>query len=478
MPHSFDPIIALSSGEPPSGVALVRLSGKGCFDIVGKVLSLKQDPFALKERYMYYTHFINPDTKENLDDINVVFYRGPRSYTGEDSVELFCHGGRFIVDSIIDILLKDSRLRLADRGEFTKRAYLNGKIDLLRAESIQGMIDALSYESWMCASDTAQSRLRIKIEELRQKLLNACSLLEARIDFPEEKDVSSDMDQIKSFAREVVLSIDDLSSSFQYVRMNQKGLCISIVGEPNSGKSTLTNTLLNKDRCIVSSVPGTTRDYIEDSCFIDGKLVRLIDTAGIREDSPDEIERIGIERSWEKIYEADLLLCLIPVDKKISSQTISLLSKIKSSKKPCLVLISKSDLVSNQTQQTQDIDHIYSTLQSSLDSDSDWNLKIQPLSCKTKKGLDELKSFILDLINANTKKIKDTTFIFSQRHSLSLKSAKEYLGMFFEDLRQNSYEECLAQDLMLATKSLESIIGNVENSEILNKIFDSFCIGK
>ena len=463
---NFTPIVALSSGEPPSGVALIRVSGEGSIQSVIKCLLLPVSVEDLKERYMYYTSFINPTTKEQIDDVNVCFYVSPRSYTGEDSVEIFCHGGRYVIDTIIEVLLKDSKLRLAERGEFTKRAYLNGKIDLLQAESIKGLIDAVSYEGWLCTSRSSQNRLKEQILVLKQYLIESLSLLEARIDFPDEESVQEEDLRIKESVTKVRSSIEDLSSTFKYAQMLKEGLAVSIIGEPNSGKSTLVNTLLGKDRCIVSSIPGTTRDYIEDSCFIDGKLIKLTDTAGIRNITDDEIERIGIDRSIKKIDEADLILCLIPVDQKLSSYMIHCLEDIKQKQKSCIILISKSDL-KPEDQSFQ-----------KLDEKLFGNFKSISISCKDGRGILQLKTEIVSFINENTKYIKNRSFISSLRHKQALIEALSCIDLFFKDLDEGSYDECLAQDLMLATKSLESIIGNVENSEILNKIFDSFCIGK
>ncbi len=464
--NNFPPIVALSSGQPPSGVALVRVSGEGCIKKILSCLSLKVDESNLKERYMYYTSFISPDSKEVIDDINVAFYLGPRSYTGEDSVEIFCHGGRYVIDTIIDVIVRFLGIRLAVRGEFTKRAYLNGKIDLLTAESIKGLIEAVSYEGWLCASNSSQSRLKEKIESMKQELIESISLLEARIDFPEEESVNEEDLKIKESVTKVKSMIEDLISTFKSVQMLKEGLLVSIIGEPNSGKSTLTNTLLDKDRCIVSEIPGTTRDYVEDSCFIEGKLVRLIDTAGIRNNTEDIIEQIGISRSIEKIQEADLILCLCSCEAPLSSYMNQCLEDIRSKQKPCIVLISKSDLEKK--------DKSILTMSNSLSK----HFKTISISCKDGTGINELKNEIVSFINKNTTDLKSRSFIFSLRHKQALRQAISYLDSFFKDQGEGIYDECLAQDLMLATKSLESIIGNVENSEILNKIFDSFCIGK
>ncbi len=464
--NNFPPIVALSSGQPPSGVALVRVSGEGCIKEILSCLSLTVEESNLKERHMYYTSFISPGSKEVIDDINVVFYLGPRSYTGEDSVEIFCHGGRYVIDTIIDVIVRFLGIRLAVRGEFTKRAYLNGKIDLLTAESIKGLIDAVSYEGWLCASNSSQSRLKDKIENMKQQLIESISLLEARIDFPEEESVSEEDLRIKESVTKVRSMIEDLISTFKSVQMLKEGLLVSIIGEPNSGKSTLTNTLLDRDRCIVSEIPGTTRDYVEDSCFIEGKLVRLIDTAGIRDNTEDKIEQIGISRSIEKIQEADLILCLCSCEVPLSSYMSQCLDDIRSKQKPCIVLISKSDLDKKDTKLLEESHRLSAYFKTIL------------ISCKDGTGINELKNEIVSFINKNTNDLKSRSFIFSLRHKQALSQAISYLDSFFKGHSEGIYDECLAQDLMLATKSLESIIGNVENSEILNKIFDSFCIGK
>ena len=458
--YDQEPIVALSSGREASAIAVLRATGNNCLNLIKHCLNpLGLAPFTPGK--MRLCDFKDPETGDIIDQPMAVYFAGPASYTGQDSVEIFLHGGPWIVQKSLSILYQQG-FRPADPGEFTRRAYLNGKLDLTAAEGIRSMVEASSRQEWLAARQLATGRLKTEIESLRLRVMEAMAWLEARIDFPDEKETSEvEWAQIDTKVSDVILSVDKLLNSFESGRVASQGLRVTIFGKPNAGKSTLLNELLGEERAIVTDIPGTTRDYIEEPCLINGRLIRIVDTAGVR-DSEDTVEKIGIDRSIELARDSDLVLFLLPTD-GTHEDYLQMSEWGNSVKNPgqSAFLLTKSDLGSRPQW---------------LDEDTrSWI----SLSCQNQNGIDSLKELLASKVDAHLNQLeKEKTFITSPRHKKALEDASVCLNRYSEARKNEAYEEVLAFELLELARVLGSIIGEVDSDDILGVIFSSFCVGK
>lgn len=449
------PIAALASGRPPCAIAVVRVSGENSHELIRACL--KKIPANLVYGKMFLTEFLDPSTQLIVDDPLVVFFKGPHSYTGEDSAEIYLHGGPFIIQRVLEVLFAQGA-RPAQPGEFTERAFLNGKLDLSQAEGIRELTHATSHQEWLSARHLASGRLKEGIESLRKKALEAMAFLEARIDFPDEQETSAvSVEQVVSRVQGVQGAMERVLATYDSGHIASQGLGIALIGPPNAGKSTLLNELLGMNRALVSDIPGTTRDYLEERCLLEGRLVRLIDTAGIRDEGAGELERLGIERSFERAKEADLVLFLIP--RGISAGDLEELKKLIDAhgEKPHLVLETKVDLEAPSLQ---------------------WQGSIQ-VSNREPGGTLALRRALIQFVDSHIQSIESgDLFITSPRHKHALEEGLSALERFFEALHQGSLDEILAFELQGVVKALTTIIGDLDPDEVLGEVFSHFCVGK
>ena len=449
------PIAALASGAEPSAIAIVRLSGLGCFDLIKKALKpkFKSQTFeSFLDRRMHLCDFVSADQKTVIDEPMVAFFQGPKSFTGEDSVEIYCHGSPYVVKTILKELYSIG-FREAEPGEFTKRAFLNGKLDLTAAEGIKELVEAQSHQQWVAARQLATGTLKDSINYLRKQTIEAMAYLEAQIDFPDEGDTAhvkvKDVEiRIEKVQAEILRLIDTYESG----KVATHGLRLVLMGAPNAGKSTLMNTLLRKERAIVTNIPGTTRDFIEEPCLLKGRLIQVIDVAGIR-DTSEEVEAIGVQMAKDLAKKADIVAFLASADGDSSEAAEKWLDAQVPGK--CLKILTKSDLNDNATK-------------------DGW----LSISCKTNHNLDRLTTHLVDFVDQHIFKIKEDSFITSARHAEALRSAQESLQNFYSALEDGLGEELLAFELQNVNRALKSIIGEVDSEDILDKIFSTFCVGK
>jgi tRNA modification GTPase len=406
-----------------------------------------------KPRQMILVDFIDPKTKAVVDNVLLTHFKAPHSFTGEDTVEIFAHGGLYVQQKIMQVL-SEAGFRTADPGEFTRRAFLNGKLDLTEAEGIRALVEASTEQEWIAAKHLASGKIRHHISNIHQMLLQSLALVEAQVDFPDEGDVShlqlsQAVDQVKKTAD----ALTELRATFHDGRITAQGLRVALIGLPNSGKSTLLNSILGKERAIVSDIPGTTRDYIEEPCIINGRLIRLIDTAGIR-DAQDQIESIGIERSLQTVLNADLVILLCSMDQSIEDVR-SLEDKLVTAKGKLLKVASKSDLPA-----------------------APWIAGWTPVSCKTGSGLVELKNRIAQTVDHSLQNIESKIYITDPRHDLCLQQSLSCLEQALDNVQRHGGEELLAFHLRAASRHLSEMIGEISSEDILDSIFSQFCIGK
>lgn len=450
-----EPIAALATAPGAAAIAVIRMSGHGTLELIEPLLERRS---ASAHRVMALAKLIDPDSEETLDELMVATFKGPASFTGEDSVELFCHGGPYIVQRILATLFAHG-FRQADPGEFTRRAFLNGKMDLSSAEGIKQLVEAGTHQQWIAARQLATGSFSETIEELRSRLIGTLAFLAARIDFPDEGDTQDvALETVIHKVRQVSQQLDKLEASYQSGRVAAQGLMVAIIGQPNMGKSTLMNTLLGHERAIVSEEAGTTRDYLEEPCRVRGRLIRLIDTAGVRETS-DKIEKQGVEKAKKLAAEADLVLLLVArdADEKAYAAVEALAKDIGEAK--CLLVQTKADLKAKPSAKKPHANFL-------------------AISCVEAHGLDQLEDAIVKRVDGFVGQLDEKPFVSSARHLQAIKDAKKDLEKFYVGVDEGAYDEMLAFELQNASRALGSILGVVDVEDILDKVFHEFCVGK
>ena len=462
-----DAIVALATPSGAGAISIIRVSGQDAIQIGASVFkSIKnKDLTQQKTHTLHLGHII--DEGKTLDEVLVSIFKGPNSYTGENTIEISCHGSTYIQQQIIQLLLRKG-CRMADAGEFTLRAFLNGKLDLSQAEAVADLISSDNEASHQIAMQQMRGGFSNEIAKLREELLNFASLIELELDFAEEDVEFADRTQFHELLNRIEFVLKRLIDSFAVGNVIKNGIPVAIVGEPNVGKSTLLNALLNEERAIVSDIAGTTRDTIEDELNIGGIGFRFIDTAGIRE-TKDVVESIGIQKTFEKIEQAQVVLYLFESLKfKVSgSEYITEIEKVKNKYplKPLVIVINKSDLIS--AEETQSLLQQLETL----------NLKQILISAKQKTGIDELKNTLLSFVNTGALR-NNETIVTNTRHYDSLLKALDEIQKVKFGLESNLSSDLMALDIKEALYHFGLITGQVTNDELLGNIFANFCIGK
>ena len=459
--REFDTICAIATPIGEGGIAIIRISGEKALEIADKIFvgKNKKDIKEMKTYTMRYGTIVDLDTEEIIDDVILSYMKGPRSYTGENVIEVNCHGGVVATNRVLNQIVK-AGARIAEPGEFTKRAFLNGRIDLSQAEATMDIIKAkteLSMKSAMMQSRGALSR---EIGELRKYLLNVLALIEYAVDFTEDdEDVVDDnlIAQIKDGISKTLSRINSLLKNADEGKIIRDGLNIVIVGKPNVGKSSLLNSLLREKRAIVTDIPGTTRDIIEEYINLDGIPIRITDTAGIR-DTEDTVEKIGVERSKEKIEEADLVILMLDTSRELDEEDKVIIDAVKNKK--YIALLNKVDL---ERKLSEDII-------TSLD-------RTIEISAKTGFGIENLKEEIKTLF-FNGEIDSESLIISNTRHKQALYRSLENCNLALEKINLNEYLDLISIYITSAMKSLGEITGDELEEDLLNKIFSEFCCGK
>jgi tRNA modification GTPase len=456
----FDTIAAVATSIGEGGIGIIRVSGLHSLKMVSTIFKGKNNRSLenIKSYTMRYGHVIDRESSEIIDEVIVSYMKGPRSFTAEDTVEINCHGGVIATNRVLQEVIK-AGARLAEPGEFTKRAFLNGRIDLSQAEAVIDIIRAKTELSMKSALAQSEGRISREIRILRNKLLGIIAHIEATVDYPED-DLEDTTSRITSSQLSSVLKeIEKLLSSADEGKILREGLDTVIIGKPNVGKSSLLNALLMETRAIVTEIPGTTRDVIEEFMSIDGVPVKIIDTAGIRE-TEDIVEKIGVEKSKEKINEADLIILMLDVSRGLDIEDLEIIDYIKDRK--YVVLLNKSDLP-NMLNKGE-----LSGLNSQF---------IIEVSAKTGEGLDRLKDAIKHLFFKGEVTSKDA-MITNARHKQALIRAKEGCTAALEALKNTSAIDLASIDARNAWMSLGEITGETLEEDIIDKIFSEFCVGK
>ena len=464
-----DTICAPATVPGTGAIAIIRMSGKDSFRIADKVVSCKGSTIYETEGYkLRYGVALEADGTD-LDTVLVSVFRSPHSYTGEDSVEISCHSSKYVVERLLQRLV-DSGARPAGPGEFTQRAFVNGKMDLAQAEAVADVISSQNAAAHRVAYSQLKGGFSKELKTLRDELLKMTSLLELELDFSEEDVEFASRRELSALLDGALRHIHSLTDSFRYGNALRNGVPVAIVGAVNAGKSTLLNALTGDDRAIVSDIAGTTRDTVEETMTIGGHLFRFIDTAGLRETS-DEVEKIGISRSYKKMNEASIVLALLDVTASEEENEYSIsdiVSNLDVKSQKLIVLLNKVDVLGNNIN--------VSLINNSVSNPNDKVVKLY-ISAKTGFGLDELRKLLSDSQKSATLD-SDQTIVTNLRHYQALMEASESLENVKRSLAAGQTPDLLSEDLRQALHHLGTILGEVTPDEVLGNIFERFCVGK
>jgi len=445
-----DTIVALATAPGIAAIGVIRLSGTTVFSIVSKLFPSKN----ISDQPSHTIHVgMLRDEDEIIDEVVLSLFKGPKSYTGEDTIEISGHGSPFVQEQIINTCIKYGA-RIAKPGEFTQRAFLNGKLDLTQAESVADLIAANTKASQKTALHNIRGGFSNELQQMREQLIQFASLIELELDFATEDVEFADRGKFYSLIRQINITTDNLIASFQLGNVIKNGVSVAIIGKPNAGKSTLLNCLLNEERAIVSDIAGTTRDTIEEQININGIIFRIIDTAGIRNESKDVIENIGIERSLEKMKSADLVLYIFDVNTETSASLDEQAQYFKDAGIAYLMVANKTDI-------------------SSSSKESDF-IKIAAKQCV---GIEDLKEKIYQ-VTVNNPVNTDNTIVTNVRHLQSLQQIKKSIAEILQGLDNQLPGDLLAIVIRTCLFHLGEITGEITNEDKLDYIFSKFCIGK
>ena len=452
-----DTIVALATPPGIGALGIIRLSGSHAVEIANKLFPSKD----LEKQKSHTIHFgLLKNEKKVLDEVVISLFKEPQSYTGENIVEISCHGSPFIHQQVIEACVEKGA-RLAKPGEFTQRAFINGKIDLTQAEAVADLISSNTSASHKTAINNIRGGFSIALKDLREQLIKFSALIELELDFSQEDVEFADRTQLKTLIQEAKNQTMHLLDSFRLGNVIKNGVTVAIVGKPNAGKSTLLNTLLNEERAIVSEIAGTTRDTIEELINIDGILFRLIDTAGIRNHSTDVIEKIGIERSLDKMKQADLVLYLFDVNELTGNELKTIEEEVKTQANHYLLIGNKVDSI-NEIETKEKFSNVAGIIF---------------ISAKNNLHIEVLKERMMDAVllgNLETENV----IITNARHYHALKKLADSLNDIYLGIENKIPSDLVALDIRSALQYLGEITGEITNDDQLDYIFSKFCIGK
>ena len=458
-----DTIAAIATAMTNSGIGIIRISGEDAFTVIDRIYQSKNGKKKLSEEKSHTVHYgyIVDDTKENkiIDEVMVLIMRAPNTYTREDTVEIDCHGGVLVMQKILDTVVCHGA-RPAEPGEFTKRAFLNGRIALTQAESVMDVISSKNEFALKSSISQLQGSLQKEIKELREKIIYEIAFIESALDDPEHINIDGYGQKLKTVAEECKERIEHLLDTADNGKILKEGIDTVIVGKPNAGKSSLMNVLLKKERAIVTDIAGTTRDVLEEQMNLNGITLNIIDTAGIR-DTEDIVEKIGVDKAKDYLVNADLIIYVVDSSTPLDENDEKIMEMIKD--RTALVLLNKSDLDTVTTEEM---------IASHLDQ------KIIKVSMKENQGVDELENAIKELFFHGKVELNDEVYITNARHKAALSNAKDSLNMVLDSIAMEMPEDFYSIDLMNTYEELGNILGESLGEDLVNEIFSKFCTGK
>lgn len=460
--QEFDTIAAISTPPGEGAISIVRLSGEQAISIADAVFqSGKKKLIDVSSHTIHYGHIFDPEKYQMMDEVMVSIMRKPKTFTREDIVEINCHGGIVVVNQILQLVLRQGA-RLAEPGEFTKRAFLNGRVDLSQAEAVMDLIRAKTDKAMNLAINQLDGNLSRLIRQLRQEILETLAQVEVNIDYPEYDDVEELTTRLLlEKANQVQKQIQALLQTAPQGKILREGLSTAIIGRPNVGKSSLLNHLLREEKAIVTDIAGTTRDVIEEYVNVRGVPLKLVDTAGIRE-TEDIVEKIGVERSRKALSEADLILLVLNQSESLTTEDKQLLDITSGNKR--IILLNKTDLPSRINQED---------LVPYLE-----NEPALPISVLTSEGLDQLEQAIADLFFGGNTGDKDASYLSNTRHIALLEKAEQSLAEVIQGIESGMPVDLVQIDMTRCWDYLGEIVGDSVQDELITQLFSQFCLGK
>ena len=454
-----DTIAAISTAMTNSGIGIVRISGEEAFDIIKRIYKGKKDKdlSKVKSHTIHYGYIM--DGEETIDEVLVMIMRGPHSYTGEDTVEINCHGGVFVVKKILETVIKYGA-RPADPGEFTKRAFLNGRMDLSQAEAVIDVINSKNEYALKSSVSQLKGNVQKKIKEVRSEIIYHTAFIETALDDPEHISVDGYGEKLRVTVDKLLEELDELLKTSDNGRIIKEGIKTVIVGKPNAGKSSLLNVLVGQDRAIVTDIAGTTRDVLEESIQLQGISLNIMDTAGIR-DTEDIVEKIGVDKAKAHANEADLVIYVVDASRELDENDFEIIEMIQDKKS--VVLLNKSDL---DTVVTKDMVRVH------IDK------PMIEISAKEESGIRELEETLKNMFFHGEISFNDEVYITNIRHKTAIQNAYDSLQKVIMSIDNDMPEDFYSIDLLDAYESLGSITGETIGEDLVNEIFSKFCMGK
>ena len=453
-----DTIAAISTGMTNSGIGIVRISGEEAFDIADRIYKGRNKITESESHTIHYGHII--DGEETIDEVLVMVMRAPRTFTGEDTVEINCHGGTFVLKRVLETVLKNGA-RAAEPGEFTKRAFLNGKMDLSQAEAVIDVINSENEYALQSSISQLKGNIKNKINDIRKKIIYHTAFIESALDDPEHISVDGYGETLKSEAERIIDELEILIRSADNGRVMKEGINTVIVGKPNAGKSSLLNVLSGHERAIVTDIEGTTRDILEEQIKLGGLSLNVIDTAGIRT-TDDVIEKIGVDRAWEYAMNADLIIYVVDASKELDENDDKILDLIRN--KNTIILLNKSDLDT--------------VITAGMMKERAGNIPVISVSAKEERGIRELEEMVKEMFLKGEISFNDQIYITNVRQKNALSDALESMKKVIQSIDDGMPEDFYSIDLMDAYESFGSITGESVGEDLVNEIFSKFCMGK
>jgi len=465
---TLDTIAAISTGMSHSGIGIIRITGADSFSVIDKIYKGKKRLSKEPSHTIHYGHIVNDG--EMVDEVLVSILRAPRTFTGEDTVEIHCHGGTFVVTKVLEVVLKTG-VRVAAPGEFTKRAFLNGKMDLSQAEAVMDVIQAQNEYALKSSLGQLKGSVKGKIKTIREKIIYYTAFIETALDNPEHISVEGFGEMLYKEVEGLIRALKQLIDSADNGRVLKEGIQTVIVGKPNVGKSSLLNVLAGKERAIVTEIAGTTRDALEEQIQLDGLSLQIIDTAGIRE-TADRIEQLGVNKAKEYVENSDLIIYVVDASRPLDKDDHKICQLVYDKK--IVVLLNKSDLTTVVTREL--LQEIFFQIHSNEEQRN--NIPMIDISAKEEEGIDEFSRTIKKMFLKKEISFNEEVFITNTRQKEALIKAYESLHKVMESIANQLPEDFYSIDLMDAYEALGHITGESIGEDLIDEIFSKFCVGK
>ncbi|OUP81993.1 tRNA uridine-5-carboxymethylaminomethyl(34) synthesis GTPase MnmE [Lachnoclostridium sp. An169] len=463
-------IAAISTGMTNSGIGIVRISGEEAFPAADRIFRGREKVSDVKSHTIHYGHIY--DGEEEIDQVLVMAMRAPHTYTGEDTIEINCHGGTFVVRRVLETVLKNG-VRPAEPGEFTKRAFLNGKMDLSQAEAVSDLITSRNEYARKSSISQLKGSVKNRINDIRNEIIYHTAFIESALDDPEHISVDGYGDTLKTAAEKIVSELDRLILSSDDGRIMREGIQTVILGKPNAGKSSLLNVLMGYDRAIVTEIAGTTRDALEEQIHLKGLSLNIIDTAGIRQ-TEDIVEKMGVDKAKDYARNADLVIYVVDASEELDEDDDKILDLIRDKK--VIILLNKSDLKT-----VVDVDKMRERIRTVWINDKNADLSEIPvieISAKEEQGISELEKTVEKMFLKGSISFNDEVYITNARQKSALTDARESMKKVIGSIENGMPEDFYSIDLMDAYEALGRITGDSVGEDLINEIFSKFCMGK